>query len=180
MSMLHRLVGGHGRGYNGKELAEEEKMAFTTISEKYYDEWYPYIGDYEIAVIDIVGPPEQVLPVSVANSILQLFVSKYKDFGETLMYIKVEADWDPTFTTDYRVTTYSRAVVQVVLVAIAAVIVTLGLLGMTWLITSATKEVVETAPLALNLGVILLFVAVAVAIYFLVKRFLAKGKEKVE
>lgn len=117
-------------------------MAYQVVRETTYPSWEPYAGDYEILVGNFKGPPEQLMPANWASWIIQQYEQLFGAHGETLMYLKVEADWSPTLWTNYRITAKSHdAIPQALLYAIAAAVLIIGLALLTWQISNAFKSV---------------------------------------
>ena len=83
-------------------------MAMHVMSETYYPAWGTYEGTYETTVWKFTGPPEQVAPASKVSALASGYTSVFRNHGETLMYMKVEADWHDWYATQYKVTTYSH------------------------------------------------------------------------
>lgn len=137
-------------------------MGYTTVRETTYPSWEPYAGSYEILIGQFNGPPEQVLPVSIAAWIVQEYEELFGTSGETLMYLKVEADWSPTFWTNYRITAKSHGspFPQALLVAIVAALIIIGLVLLTWQLSEAWKSAGEAAP-GIGLGIFLAAAGVA-------------------
>lgn len=148
-------------------------MAYQTVQEKYYDSWGPYLGEYEVLTMDYSGPPEQLLPVSIGKKILEFYVSKFAEHGETLMYLKVEADWGPTWETKYRVTAYSHDAIPMALIyALIALAAIIGLAFIVYTVKTMVKIIAESPPLAIA-TVLIAIAAVAVVaavIYYLYKK----------
>ncbi len=147
-------------------------MAYELQSEKYYAAWYPYKGEYEIAVSDITFDlPDQLLPEGWISKIHALFVDKFKEYGETMLYMKTEVDKSATWQTRFRVTTYSHPGVLIVLGVIAALIALVLLASMVWNISTAIKTISENP--VLSWGFLLIAIAavavVGAVIYYLYK-----------
>jgi hypothetical protein len=83
-------------------------MAYKIVRQETFSSWYSYSGAYEQTVINLKGPPEQVLPTSVASSIANAVLDVFGRFNETVLAYVVEADTSPTLYTRYRVTVCSH------------------------------------------------------------------------
>jgi hypothetical protein len=129
-------------------------MAYKSYSEQYFSAWDSYVGAYEVGTWTFRGPPEQVAPASIVSSIVSGYISQFRLHGEALLYMKVEVDAAPTFETKYRVTTYSHdsPFPQVLVYAIIAMVIVIGLAYITHVMSPAIKSAAENFPKLINLG----------------------------
>jgi len=139
-------------------------VAYQVVREITYPTWDPYEGDYEIFVGNFKGPFEQVLPVNWAAWIIQQYEQLFGTHGETLMHLKIEADSSPLLWTNYRVTAKCHdAIPQALIYAIAAAVVLIGLVLLTWQITNAFKALGPAVKA--GLGILLAAAGVALVIF---------------
>lgn len=128
-------------------------MAYHVISEKYFSGWGSHTGAYHVGTWNCDGPPEQAAPVSLVSQVISIYVQKFREAGEDLMYIKVEADWESWYKTKYRITTYSPAAysgiglnvgaIQLLLGLLAAALVVIGLIYLTVVWHDDVKETID-------------------------------------
>ena len=109
-----------------------------------------------------------MLPVSTASWIIQQYEQLFPANNETMMYIRVEADWSPTWWTNYRIITYSHDLVpQALLLALAAVLLAVGIALVSWAFSSAVKTVGAALP-KIGWGVLMGAAGVALVLFAMV------------
>jgi hypothetical protein len=136
-------------------------MGMKVYSERYFSAWDSFQGPYEQGVWKFYGPPEQLMPVSWVSKLAAIYIEQFRLGGETLMYMKIEADTSGPIETNYRVTTYSHGstagfaldvgAVQLVVGLIAAAVIVIGLVFLSILWYPAIKAVGKAVPRLVDL-----------------------------
>ena len=112
-------------------------MAWQLVDQRTFEpDTSSYRGPAEKLTAELKGPPEQVVPVSIARRIVEEFVLSTKGHGATPLKITVWADWSPTWETKYKVELVAHGSPaipwQVIVLAIAAVLIVLGIAFIVW------------------------------------------------
>lgn len=151
-------------------------MAYQTVREHTYPAWDAYSGSYDILTGQFQGPPEQLMPVSIASWIIQQYEQLFPANSETMMYIRVEADWSPTFWTNYRIITYSHNLIQeALLLALAAALIAASIALLSWALSTGFKAAAETFP-KIGYGVLLGGAGVVLVLFGMVMYNKSKAK----
>ena len=130
-------------------------MAYQVVREHTYPAWTAFSGEYDILTGSFQGPPEQLMPVNWASWIIQQYEQLFPAHGETMMYIRVEADWSPTLWTNYRIITYSHDLIQeALLIALAAALLTAAIYCASWAFDKSIKAIGQAVP-PIGLGILL-------------------------
>ena len=160
-------------------------MAAVVMLEQYYPGWDPYEGTYEATTWRFTGPPEQIAPASKVAQLAAGYTSVFRNNGETLMYMKVEADWHDFYATQYKVTTYSHPStagsgiglnvgwVQFLVAAIIAMAAVIALIYASHVVEQFIKVIGPQLPRLIDLG----FWAVAGTVFVASIWLIFGGKE---
>lgn len=78
-------------------------MAEVLALDKTYPEGKTYSGPAEVGIAKFEGPPEQLLPTSLAVKIAEILVRKIKENQGVLLKMRIWVDKAPIFSTKYRI-----------------------------------------------------------------------------
>ena len=119
-------------------------MAWELIrDERFEPEATEYRGFADKLIAELTGPPEQIMPVGIASSLIQWFSVSVKNEGGTPLTIKIWADIAPTWETKYKVEMVvhtSPFAWNLAIYAIAGLIVLVGLSFIMWQVQKTTHN----------------------------------------
>jgi len=130
-----------------------------------------YKGATEVLYAELKGPPEQLLPVNLMEKIIIAFESKVTPYGGHPLRIKIWSDWSPTWYSLYKVelTIHASPLAwNIVIPAVAAVLIVIGLSFITWEVTHASWG--SSLPSMLGDVKWIILAASAVAVLWLMKK----------
>jgi len=86
-----------------RSVEGDNLTGYVLAQHKAWDALNTYTGPYKLIETTLKGPPERLFPISVASKIIGIFVEKFKSGGYSPMEMKVWANNQPTFYTNYKV-----------------------------------------------------------------------------
>lgn len=155
----------------------DDLTGYVLAQHKTWDALYTYTGPYKLLTATLKGPPEQLLPVSVASKIIEIFSENFKSGGYSPLEIKVWANNQPTLYTNYKVEfkVYSPEstataglaemhlvqAVAVIVAAIAAALIAIAIAIVVWKVTDVAANVISKAG---PIGVLVIIILIAYAV----------------
>ena len=144
-------------------------MAYKLVKDIKYPEADKYRGPAEVLTAELKGPPEQVMPTWIVDQIIIWFYNTIGAHKGKVMTAKVWADISPTWQTKYKIelaTHASPLAWTLIIRAVAALGIVIGLAFITWQVTHTTWG--PMIPIAL----------IVVGLAILASTFWGKGKKK--
>ncbi len=170
-----------------RSVEGDDLTGYILAQHKKWDALNTYTGPYKLIETTLKGPPEQVLPISVASKIIEIFVEKFKSGGYSPMEMKVWANNQPTFYTNYKVefkvyapeSTATAGLAEMHLVqaipviayAIATALIAIAIAITVWKVTDVATNLINKAG---PIGVLIIIVLIA----YVVATSREKKKEK--